>query len=251
MKQDLATVALEINKAYRRGRDGLIEAGNMLLAQQALVGEGNFAVWFRQHKDILGFGRATAFRLMQLAMSRASATNSVDDIWNHANRGLQQSLSAEHYTPAEYIEAAREVLGEIDLDPASCVKANKVVKAKKFFTKEDDGLEQDWSGRVWLNPPYGDSVGAFVFKLRESLKANVSAAIILVNSYSTDSSWFQLLWSGLLCFTHHRINFYGDGERSGSTHGSVFAYFGPKPKIFVKRFSDFGAVVKEVSGRDY
>ena len=63
------------------------------------------------------------------------------------------SLKEEHYTPYELAEAAYEVMEFIDLDPASCVEANKVIHAYKFFTKEDNGLSKEWHGRVFLNPP--------------------------------------------------------------------------------------------------
>lgn len=58
--------------------------------------------------------------------------------------------SNEWYTPDRYIQAVKEVLGSIDLDPASCAEANQTVGATDYYTKEDDGLEQYWKGNVFL-----------------------------------------------------------------------------------------------------
>jgi phage N-6-adenine-methyltransferase len=159
---------------------------------------------------------------------------------------VQQSLTNEWYTPAKYIDAARVVLGGFDLDPASCVEANVIVQADLYYTKEDDGLGHDWKGRVWLNPPYGRIAGDFIAHLVAQHDAgNVSAAVALVNAHTTDTKWFQSLWDHTLCFTNHRIDFTaGTDARSGSTHGSVFAYLGPAPDKFVAEFDQFGAVVR-------
>jgi ParB-like chromosome segregation protein Spo0J len=74
----------------------------------------------------------------------------------------------EWYTPVEYIELAVEVMGAIDCDPASCADANKVVGAKVFYSQDDDGLKQEWHGRVWLNPPYAtDLIRPFTSLLLE------------------------------------------------------------------------------------
>lgn len=160
---------------------------------------------------------------------------------------ITSSNSNEWYTPFKYVEAARHVLGEIDIDPASCEEANKIIKAKNYYTAQDDGLQNDWSGRVWLNPPYGGFTSKFVKKLNEQYKHNIiQEAILLINSNSTDTDWFQPLWDYTLCFTDHRINFTSpDGTKgNGSTHGSVFVYFGTKQKEFAKEFSQFGTIIK-------
>lgn len=69
------------------------------------------------------------------------------------------SATVEHYTPKEIVEASREVLGCIDLDPASSELAQRTVKAKCWYGKDSphgwDGLRHQWYGNVFLNPPGG------------------------------------------------------------------------------------------------
>lgn len=78
-----------------------------------------------------------------------------------ADAALPQHLSktAEHFTPEPIVAAAREVLGEIDLDPASCELAQEVVRASAWYGPGspfgENGLAEPWLGRVFLNPPGG------------------------------------------------------------------------------------------------
>lgn len=65
------------------------------------------------------------------------------------------SASDSHLTPEYVVEPSRRVLGHFDLDPASSEFANRLVRAGKIYTREDDGLVQPWAGRVFLNPPGG------------------------------------------------------------------------------------------------
>ena len=76
----------------------------------------------------------------------------------------------EWYTPRRYLDAAVDVMGGIDLDPASSARAQRHVKAANYFTVKQDGLQKKWSGRVWLNPPYAKTIiEPFVTKLLREL----------------------------------------------------------------------------------
>lgn len=162
-------------------------------------------------------------------------------------QAILQSGTPEWWTPKKYIDAVHKVMGDIDLDPASCEEANKTVMAKQFYSPRNDGLSKEWEGRVFLNPPYGDEGPPFIEKLYNSL-GRVTEAIILVNSRGTDAEWFQPLFDGVVCFTDHRIDFNSPNEKeTGSTHGSCFIYFGHNKKKFAEVFKKFGNVVKKWS----
>ena len=90
--------------------------------------------------------------------------------------------SVESYTPAWIVEIARDVMGGIDLDPASCERANQTVQAKRYFSREDNGLGKEWAGRVWLNPPYIEGMPRqFAKKLLGSPKVTEYCALLLHN----------------------------------------------------------------------
>lgn len=71
------------------------------------------------------------------------------------------ALTNEQYTPAPIVEMVREVLGSIDVDPATSLLANKTVKATRFWTADDEPeatFEASWEGNVFLNPPGGQKM---------------------------------------------------------------------------------------------
>lgn len=76
-----------------------------------------------------------------------------------AKRGAVDAVD-DRETPQEFIDALEERFGRFTLDVAA---APHNAKAERFYTREDDGLTQPWTGLVWCNPPYSD-LGAWVRK---------------------------------------------------------------------------------------
>lgn len=159
--------------------------------------------------------------------------------------------SEEYYTPARYVEAAREVMGVIDLDPASCERAQEWIGAETFYTVADDGLKRRWLGRIWLNPPYSktgnrSNQDIWSAQLIEQYRAgNVTEAILLVKS-AMGYKWFENLWcSWPTCFARKRISFIrSNGDDKGqSKMGTAFLYLGQNVERFVEVFRQFGRVI--------
>lgn len=154
----------------------------------------------------------------------------------------------EWYTPAAFIDAARAVMGGIDLDPATSEIANRTVQAGKIFTAENDGLAQDWPvSRIWMNPPYAQPLmGQFASKYAQAIRDG-SEGVVLVNN-ATETGWFQEMAAecSAICFPKTRIKFIDpDGNASGAPlQGQAIIYSGPNHEAFCEEFSQFGLVVR-------
>jgi len=146
----------------------------------------------------------------------------------------------EWYTPPEYIEIARNVMGSIDCDPASSDIANKTVKADTFHTTESNGLKNEWLGNVWMNPPYAQPLmSLFAEKLVEQLEVgNVKQACVLVNN-ATETKWFQTMSekAQAIWFIKSRVKFLDvNGNPGGAPlQGQCVLYFGDNVEEFINQ----------------
>jgi hypothetical protein len=150
----------------------------------------------------------------------------------------------EWYTPADIIEKSRMVMGTIDLDPASCKQANKVVKATRFYSEKENGLVQQWAGNVWMNPPYAQPLmNQFAAALVERLDT-IEQAMVLVNN-ATETAWFQSMAKECtaICFPSSRVKFLDpDGNPGAPLQGQAILYFGKYTEEFREQFSELGVV---------
>lgn len=184
-------------------------------------------------------------QVMVLASARMASAGSTASRAS-ARNALMSSHSCEWYTPSAYIEAARKLMGSIDLDPASCTDANETVRAGTIYTASEDGLSREWRGNVWCNPPYGPGgQSAWAAKVIEEHDAGrIDKAVLLVNA-TTEAVWFSDLWRFPICFVLGRIKFVSPGGSAGRqpTHGSAIVGIGVDDLDFEAAFRKFGRIV--------
>lgn len=169
-------------------------------------------------------------------ISRTAVLKTISE--NHKPFIANNSGDSEWYTPERYIESARTVMERIDLDPASCEEANRTVKANRYYSIENDGLSQAWTGNVWLNPPYSQ-VAKFIDKLLDS---DIDQAILLVNN-ATETMWFKKIATHATAIVFHtgRLRFMKPGHiESAPMQGQCFIYLGRESEKFLAEFSQYG-----------
>lgn len=113
-----------------------------------------------------------------------------------------KAKSTTYLTPIELIRS----LGRFNLDP--CTPPSMPWKtAKKRFTEADDGLSEEWFGRVWLNPPYGREADDWLHRL-----AYHGNGIALTFARTETASWFRNVWpkADALLFLQGRLHFYNE-----------------------------------------
>lgn len=164
---------------------------------------------------------------------------------NKAKLINQDSGNTEYYTPVEIVDAARKVMGNIDLDPASSAKANTRVRASRFYMENDNSLTLSWEGYVWMNHPFSRlNNKVFIKKLIDEYNKGNTAQACCITFAATSEKWFQPLLQFPQCFLSPRTNYYlPDGSlKRGVTKGSVVTYLGSNTHLFIKYFSAFGVI---------
>ena len=163
------------------------------------------------------------------------------------------SASVEHYTPQEYADAARETMGSIDLDPASCEAANTaVIRAKIYYDEKENGLAQNWFGNVYLNPPGGTGQIALWWATLADRYAKGLVKQAVFMAFNLEVFRYAQRYDVAhpldfpVCFPKDRIRFLDPDlkPQKSPAHPSAIVYLGNSRDSFDLAFSKFGRVIK-------
>jgi ParB family chromosome partitioning protein len=175
-------------------------------------------------------------------------------------KGIRMEIhaSVQWETPDEYLDAARELMGAIDIDPCTTERAQERIMATVYYTKETNGLDKPWLGRLWLNAPYDAGIiEQFMDRaIEQYLIGNILEGLILTHTNNTHYEYFQkvLKECAAACFVRdyihwtsghvqeeEKINEMGINWHPEYTkHGNAVLYLGVRPYNFKKVFSKFG-----------
>ncbi len=127
----------------------------------------------------------------------------------------------EWLTPPEILSA----LGAFNLDPCAPID-RPWGTADEHYTVLDDGLNKDWHGRVWCNPPYGRATAVWLNKLAEHGQGTA-----LIFARTETEMFVKEVWgkAHALLFIHGRLHFHHvDGKRASANSGapSVLVAYG-------------------------
>ena len=113
------------------------------------------------------------------------------------------SSTCEWETPPALFAELDGIFGGFTLDPCATPQN---AKCARYFTREDDGLSQPWSGKVFMNPPYGREIGKWVKKAwAESLGG---ALVVCLLPARVDTRWWhEYARKGHVYFVRGRLKF--------------------------------------------
>jgi phage N-6-adenine-methyltransferase len=174
------------------------------------------------------------------------SSTDMDDFSQQAVQVISQNDNDERGTPKNLIRTLQNAIGGLfDLDPAAGAEECKI--SEKRFTKEDNGLAQDWGeshDTVWLNPPYSDLetwLKKVISEINRPDQRSPSLILCLLPS-NTSTQWFQNLvtQSSYLCFIEGRLSFTNTDQ--SSPFANILAVYGSPSDSLLDTLGDLGAV---------
>jgi phage N-6-adenine-methyltransferase len=129
------------------------------------------------------------------------------------------SATAEWATPQFLFDELSDIYGGFTLDPCATPEN---AKCETFFTREDDGLAHSWEGKVFMNPPYGRTIGLWVRKAFE--ESTRGALVVCLLPARTDTRWWQdYARRGYIHFLRGRLRF-GDAKHAAPFPSAIVTF---------------------------
>ena len=135
------------------------------------------------------------------------------------NTALLTSRSDEWTTPQDFFEALDQHF-HFTLDPCA---TSENAKCPRYFTKADDGLKQPWTGRVFMNPPYGREIAKWVKKACEESQTNAELVVCLLPARTDTKWWHDYCLKGEIKFVRGRLKF-GDAINAAPFPSAVVCF---------------------------
>lgn len=121
-----------------------------------------------------------------------------------------KSESSDHPTP-DWVFILLDRIFAFTLDVAASRSNNK---CKHFFTESDDALAQQWSGRCWMNPPYGKGIERWVEKASREVESGNAYVVVGLLPARTSASWYHdyVMPKAVVIPVKGRLKFLGNND---------------------------------------
>lgn len=166
----------------------------------------------------------------------------------HHNNGHAvhySSVTNEWTTPDEFF-APLDAEFRFDLDPCA---TSENAKCARFFTQEIDGLTQPWNATaVFMNPPYGRDLGAWVRKAHREVQAGRAGVVVCLIPARTDTGYWHdcVMRAAEVRLVRRRITF-GGSIRHGRDRAAAAPF--PSAVVVMRRHTQTAPVFSTINAR--
>lgn len=140
------------------------------------------------------------------------------------NTALHFSTTTDEWATPQWLFDALDAEFGFTLDPCA---TSQNAKCKKYYTRTEDGISQDWGDQVvFMNPPYGRTIERWIRKAFES--AHSGATVVCLLPARTDTHWWhRYVTRGEIRFFSGRLRF-GDSRNSAPFPSAVVIFRPPR-----------------------
>jgi phage N-6-adenine-methyltransferase len=146
-------------------------------------------------------------------------------VLRHAGGAVHRSSERDDWETPQDLFDALDAEFHFELDVCALESS---AKCGRYFTPADDGLAQKWTGVCWMNPPYGEGIGAWMEKARLSAEAGATV-VCLVPARVDTGWWWDNCLAGEIRFLRGRLRF--SGGESAAPFPSAIVILGREPKV--------------------